>query len=143
MIMDATGLFSEKQPITATTTSTNIIDLGATGTPYYASAPIVRDVGKGRQVPLFCGAVETFNNLTSLTIAVQVDVTAAFSTATTVYTSQAYTAAQLATGAKYLLPDSLPVGTNQRFVQLVYTVTGTAPTTGRITAGVVMSRATA
>ena len=61
----------------------------------------------------------------------------------TVFTSPAYTLAQLATGAKYLLPDRLMAGTNERYVRLNYTVTGTAPTTGRITAGVVAARQTA
>lgn len=142
MIMDRTGLFSEAQAITATAASTNTVDLGATGTPYGASAPIARDVGKGTDVPLFCGAVETFNNLTSLTISIETDDNVGFASAATVWTSPAYTLAQLATGAKHLLPDTIPVGTNERYVRLKYTIVGTAPTTGKITAGVVMSRQT-
>lgn len=140
MIMDRTGLFSENQAITATSASTNVVDLGATGTPYGASAALRRDVGKGQDVPLFCGVTETFNNLTSLTISVQTDDNPAFSSPTTVFTSPAYTLAQLATAAKYLLPDSIPVGADERYLRLNYTVAGTAPTTGKITAGVVMSR---
>lgn len=140
MIMDRTGLFSERQAITATAASTNLVDLGATGTPYGATSPIVRDVGKGNQVPLFCGVTETFNNLTSLAISIETDDNAAFASAVTVWTSPAYTLAQLATGAKYLLPDYLPVGVNERYMRLKYTVVGTAPTTGRITAGVVFDR---
>lgn len=141
-IFDRTGLFSDRQAITATATSTNIVDLGATGTPYGSASPIQRDIGKGTEVPLHCSVTETFNNLTSLAISIETDDNAAFSSATTVWTSPAYTLAQLATGAKYLLPDSLPVGTNERYVRLRYTVVGTAPTTGRIIAGVVMSRQT-
>jgi hypothetical protein len=140
MIMDATGLFSEQQAITATAASTNSIDLGATGTPYGSASAIARDVGKGEGVPLYCGVVEAFNNLTSLTISIETDDNSAFSSAVTVWTSPAYTLAQLATGAKYPLPDRLPVGVNERYVRLKYTVAGTAPSTGKITAGVVFSR---
>lgn len=136
MIQDLTAMFSVAQPITASTASTNTIDLRATGTVYGASAPIVRDIGKGQDVPLRCVAVESFNNLTSLTIAIQTDTTAAFSVPKTVFTSPAYSLADLQTGARYLLPDSVSVGTNQQFVRLYFTLVGTAPTTGKITAGV-------
>lgn len=143
MIMDRTLLFSDGQAITATAASTNVVDLGATGTVYGASAPLVRDIGNGRDVDLFVGVTQSFNNLTSLTISIETDDNAAFSSATTVFTSPAYSLAQLATGAKYLLPDTLPVGTNERYVRLKYTVAGTAPTTGKITAGVVDGRQSA
>ena len=138
MIMDRTLLFSDRQAITATATSTNLVDLGATGTVYGASAPMVRDVGIGEAIPLHCGVTESFNNLTSLTISIEVDDNAAFTSARTVFTSPAYTLAQLASGKTKLLPQTLPVGTNERYVRLRYTVAGTAPTLGRITAGVTM-----
>lgn len=138
MIMDRTLLFSDRQAITATATSTNLVDLGATGTVYGASAPMVRDIGNGSAIPLHCGVTESFNNLTSLTISIEVDDNAAFSSATTVFTSPAYTLAQLAAGKTQLLPDTLPIGVNERYVRLRYTVAGVAPTLGRITAGVTM-----
>ncbi len=47
-----------------------------------------------------------------------------------------YALADLAVGAKLLLPDELPVGTDERYLRLKYTVAGTAPTLGKITAGV-------
>lgn len=140
MIMDRTSLFSEKQAVTASAASTNLVDLAPLGTIYGASAPLIRDIGKGTDVPLFCGVVQSFNNLTSLTIAVQTDDNAGFASPKTVWTSPAYTLAQLATGAEYLLPENIPTGTNERFVRLFYTVAGTAPTLGQITAGVVMDR---
>ncbi len=142
MIQDLTGMFSVAQPITATTASTNLIDLGQPGTVYGNSAPIVRDIGKGATVPLRCVAVEAFNNLTSLTIAIQTDTTPAFSAPKTVFTSPAYALADLAPGARFLLPDSVPVGANQRYIRLFFTVAGTAPTTGKITAGVTMGNQT-
>lgn len=139
MIMDRTLLLSDAQPVTATTTSTNVIDFGATGTPYGAPVAINREIGVA-EVPLYVGAVESFNNLTSLTISIETDTTAAFAAPTTVFVSPTYLPAQLQSGAKYLLPDSFPIGTNQRYARLRYTVVGTAPTTGKITAGVVAAR---
>lgn len=140
MLMDRTGLFSDAQPITTSTRSTNIIDLGQTGTPYGAAAPLRRDVGKGTDVPLTVNVVETFNNLTSLTIEVQTDDNPGFTSPTTVYRSPAYTLGQVAVGARYLLPDTIPVGTDERYMSLFYTVVGTGPTTGRITAGTTFAR---
>ncbi len=142
MIMDRTLLFSDGQAITATTVSTNVVDLGETGTIYGASAPIRRDIGKGNAVPLFCGVTQAFNNLTSLTISVEVDDNAAFTSAKTVFTSPTYALADLAPG-KYLLPDTIPVGTDERYLRLRYTVAGPAPTVGKITAGVVADRQSA
>lgn len=140
MIFDRTLLFSDGQAVTATTVSTNVVDLGKTGTVYGASAPLVREIGYGTDAELSISVTQSFNNLTSLTISIEVDDNAAFSSATTVWTSPAYTLAQVAAGAKYLLPDRLPAGVNERYVRLRYTVAGTAPTLGKITAGVVMSR---
>jgi len=142
MIQDLTAMFSVAQPVTASTASTNTVDLKATGTVYGAAAPIGRDIGKGQTVPLRCVAVESFNNLTSLTIAIQTDTTAAFSAPVTVFTSPAYSLADLQTGARFLLPDSVPVGARQQFMRLFFTLAGTAPTTGKITAGVTMGNQT-
>ncbi len=141
MLLDRTGLLSENQAVTATAASTNVIDLGTPGTPYGATSALRRDIGRGEPVPFYVGVTETFNNLTSLTVAIQTDSTAAFSAPTTVF-SQTYTAADLVPGVRHINPDWFPVGANQQFVRMFYTVTGTAPTTGRITAGTVMSRQT-
>jgi len=132
MIMDRTNLFSDGQAITATAASTNVIDLG-----------VARDIGFGTTIPLAVAVPQSFNNLTSLTISVQTDDNAAFSSPNTVFTSPAYTLTQMASGAEYLLPEAIPGGTNERFVRLQYTVAGTAPTAGKITAGVAAARQTA
>jgi hypothetical protein len=142
MILDRTLLFSDQQAITADAGSTNVVDLGASGTVYGAAAAIVRDIGIGTAVPLIVTVTQSFNNLTSMSIAVQTDDNAAFSSATTVFTSPTYTLAQLASGAKYLLPNWLPSGTNERYVRLFYDITGTTPTLGKITAGVTMGNQT-
>jgi len=142
MIMDASLLFSDGQAVTATAASTNVIDLGATGTIFGASSAVVRDIGAGSRVPLVITVTESFNNLTSIIVTIETDDNSSFSSATTVWTSPTYTLAQLATGAKYLLPDMFPVGVNERYVRLKYTLAGTTPTTGKITAGVVLARQT-
>lgn len=142
MIMDKTEEFSLAQAITADAASTNILDLGATGTAYGAAAALVRDVGKGNSIPLLVTVVEAFNNLTSMNVLVQVSIDSAFTTPITVYRSPEYLLAQLGVGSQYLLPDALPVETNKRYVRLFYDITGTAPTLGKVTAGVVAARQT-
>lgn len=138
MIFDRTEQFSDGQAITATTASTNVFDSGAAGTVYGAAVALSRDLGKGSPLPLRIGVTQSFNNLTSLTIAYQVADDAAFTqNLTTVASSPAYTLAQLATGGAHLVPDSVPVGASRRYHRLFYTVAGTAPTTGKITAGFV------
>ena len=52
------------------------------------------------------------------------------------FNSPTYALADLAIGARNLLPESVPIGTNERYMRLKYTLVGTAPTTGKITAGV-------
>lgn len=129
MIYDQQSILSDAQAITATAASTNIIDLGP------IASGIVRDIGKGSEIPLRFQVVQAFNNLTSLTVAVQVDDNSAFSSAKTVWT-QTLTLAELTAG-KVLPIEEVLRGTDERYLRAYYTVTGTAPTTGKITAGVV------
>lgn len=140
MIMDHSLEFSVRQPITGTTVSTNVVDLGATGTPGGSNTALGRDVGVGNRAELALAVSEAFNGLTSLTIAIEQAATAAFTTVDTVFTSPAYTLAQVNDAKVHKLPASLPPGTNKRYLRLRYTVAGVAPTAGRITAGVVASR---
>jgi hypothetical protein len=94
-------------------------------------------------VPIAIRVVQSFNNLTSLTITYEVADDAAFTTnKTTVFTSPAYALADLAADARYLLPDNVPVSANRRYHRLLYTVAGTAPTLGQITAGIVAANQT-
>lgn len=130
MIFDVQTLLSNAQAITATAASTNVIDLGPIKTG------IVRDIGKGKQIPLLIQVVEDFNNLTSLAIALQVDDADTFGTPKTVW-SATVLLADLKKGY-VVVPEHITRYTNERFMRLNYTVTGTAPTTGKITAGVTM-----
>jgi hypothetical protein len=136
MILDATTLFSAAQAVTATVASTNIIDLGQPGTVFGAATAIARDVGKGATVPIAIRVVENFNNLTSITVTVETDDNSGFSSPTMVFNSPTFVLADLQAGARHLLPDALPVGTAERYVRLKYTLAGTTPTTGKITAGI-------
>jgi len=140
MIYDNSLLLSDAQAITATAASTNVIDLGATGTPFGGSA-MTRDIGIGEEcVYLSVRVTETFNNLTSLTVAVQTSPDN--STWTTIQSGATVALASLVAGFQFDTPYEFPEGTKARYVRLNYTVAGTAPTTGKITAGVVMARQT-
>lgn len=142
MILDDTLVFSDSQAITADAASTNIIDLGAAGTPYGAAAAVRRDIGIGTEIPLAVHVVEAFNNLTSMTVALQVDDDAAFGSPTTIATSAAIPLASLTAGYRFTFPAELPEGTSERYLRLYYDITGTAPGTGKITAAVVAGRQT-
>lgn len=136
MIFDSTALFSDAQAVTATAASTNLIDLKANGTVYGAAAALSRDLGKGNDVPILVQVVETFATLTSLTVTVETDDNASFSSAKTAWTSPAIPAATLVAGYKFPI-NCLPFGTDERYVRLKYTVAGTDATAGKITAGIV------
>ena len=122
MLLDQQALFSAAQAITATAASTNVIDTGSN-----------KDVGKYGDIPLLFQVVESFNTLTSLTVTVQTDDNSAFSSATDVL-SLTIPLASLVQGYKspvITLPMKL-----ERYIRLNYTVTGTAPTAGKVTAGI-------
>lgn len=132
MILDNQTLLSNAQAITGDAGSTNQIDLSPRG------AGIVNDIGNGSQVPILIQVVEAFNNLTSLAVSIQVDEDSAFGTPKTVATTAAIPLASLTAGYLFNL-DYIPRGTNERYMRLFYDVTGTAPTTGKITAGIALS----
>lgn len=122
MLLDQQALFSAAQAITATAASTNVIDTGS-----------AKDVGKYGDIPLLIQVVEGFNNLTSLTVTVQTDDNSAFSSAADVL-SMTIPLASLVLGYKSPVI-TLPMKM-ERYIRLNYTVTGTAPTTGKVTAGI-------
>ncbi len=121
MILDEQGLFSNKQAITASCVSENILDMGQ------------REVSFGTPVELFVQVAEDFNNLTSLTIKVQTATDEAFSDVVDLIEHK-MTLDELVKGAVSKI-SFLPKG-NLGYMRLNYTVTGTAPTQGAILAGV-------
>jgi hypothetical protein len=130
MIFDKQTLLSDAQAITATGPSTNVLDLGPIKTG------ITRDIGKGEPLPFLMQVVETFNNLTSLDVTIQTDDNAAFASPKDVIKTTVLLV-DLKAG-KIIPPSWVPRGTNELYMRLLYTVTGTAPTTGKITAGMVL-----
>jgi len=140
MIFDKTTLLSDAQAITADAVSTNVIDLLATGTVYGAAAPLTKDVGKGQALKLHIQVVEAFNTLTSLTISVQCDSVENFATPKTLVSETILLADLIAGKTSNIM--AVPAGTDERYLRLNYDVTGTNPTTGKITAGLVMGSQT-
>lgn len=132
MILDNQTLLSDAQAITADAGSTNQIDLSP------RASGLILDIGPGEQVPLFIQVVETFNNLTNIVVSVQVDEDSAFGSPTTVVSTAAIPLASLVAGYKFNL-DWVPRKTNERYMRVYYDITGTAPTTGKITAGISLS----
>jgi hypothetical protein len=139
MIIDQTNVYSDSQAITATAASTNIVDVGAAGTAFGAAAAVARDIGKATEIPLYLSVTEAFNNLTSLKVSFQTDDSTGFGSAITVG-ERTYLLAELTLGARLPFPAEIPEGTTGRYTRINYTVTGTAPTTGKMFAGVVAGR---
>jgi hypothetical protein len=137
MILSAEQIFSDGQVLSATGASTNILDLGATGTVLGAPAALVRDIGKGNQIEISITLDAAATGTTpTLDVDVEVDDNDSFSSATVVAS-----AVQVAGGAA---GDSVnlrfvPDLTNERYVRLNYTLGGTTPGY-TLTAGVVMGR---
>lgn len=141
MILDNTAIFSDAQAVTATAASTNIIDLGAAGTAFGHAAGVARDIGKATDIQVTCNVVEAFNNLTSLKVGIEVDDSAAFGSAVEI-ASRTYLLADINSTKILSFPAQIPEGADKRYIRLKYTVTGTAPSTGKITASVVAARQT-
>lgn len=126
-------LYSDNQAITADAASTNVIDHGAPGTWIHGSSAIVDDKGVSC-IPLGIVVTEDFNNLTSLAIELQADDDEAFGSPTTIY-SETIALADLVAGKKTAVR-MIPFNTTERYTRINYDVTGTAPTTGKVTAGI-------
>lgn len=135
MLLDEQNLFSDKQAITASAASTNFINLGAAATPAGGSVALAQDMGGNLSIPLLIQVTTAFATLTSLTVTVQTDDNSSFSSATTVASTHAVPVASLVPG--YIFPlTNVPIKTNERYVRLFYTVTGSNATAGAITASI-------
>ncbi|QGT52261.1 hypothetical protein [Vibrio phage MZH0603] len=138
MIFSAQQLFSDDQAITASADSENVIDLGVAGTPYDAAAALNQDIGKGNKIPLLVQVTEAFNNLTSLEVKVSTGATTALGTTVV---SQVILLADLVAG-KQISIEVLPNDITERYLGIEYVVVGTAPTAGKVTAGITMGNQT-
>ena len=117
MILDEQGLFSDKQAITASCVSENVLELGN------------REVSFGTPIGIFIQIAEDFNNLTDLTIKVQTSMQEDFSESVDLI-EQTMKLQDAVSTIKFL-----PKG-NLGYVRLSYVVTGTEPTEGKILAGI-------
>lgn len=115
MLLDQNCMLSDKQAVTATAASANVIDQGAAG-----------DSRAGLYV--YCKTDEAFAGLTGLKIALQTADNSAFTSPKTLM-SLDFTVADL-TADKELFKAVLPLGC-LRFVRGYYTVTGTG-TAGKV-----------
>lgn len=137
MIFDRTLQFSNAQAITADAPSTNVIDLGAAGTAFGHAAALGRDLGAGVPIPLLCQVVEAFNNLTSLEFQLQGSTDEVFTSPLIIARSGAIALASLTLGYQWKQDWFPRSGLTYRYVRFYYDVTGSAPTLGKVTAGVV------
>lgn len=123
MLMDDQNLLSDKQAITATANSEDIFD-----------ASVDRDLGKGNKIPVNIQVTTDFvsGGASTLTVSMETDDNASFSSAETIWTSAAIPKASLVAGYKFDIA-ALP-RTNQRYIRLVYTVGVADFTAGNISA---------
>lgn len=130
MFLDKQNMFEDSDSaVTASRASTNVIDTG----------PAPGDPGKS-DMKIFCRVSEAFNNATSLGVKLQTATDAAFSSPVDLPAQETVLLANL-TANKELFRVGLPAGC-QRYLRLYFTVTGTAPTTGKIQAGLILDRQT-
>lgn len=136
MILNQELLLSDKQAITASAPSTNVIDLGQQGTPYKDAAALRYDFGVGEEIPLMMEINQSFasaeaNN--TLTIALQLDSETSFTPDESIDLGT-YAKALLVAGFKFPIT-RLPRRVNLRYLRLNYTVGGTGNfSAGQITA---------
>ena len=139
MILSAQQLFSDNQAVVATALSTNVIDTGVRGTAFGAKAAFTGDTGKGNPIPVLIQVTETFNTLTSLTVALETGDVAG--TLGNVLNTQSILLADLVAG-KQTFMQFLPNGVVGRYLGVRYTVVGDDPTVGAVTAGISMGNQT-
>lgn len=137
MIFSAQQLFSNKQAVTATAISENVIDLGVRATPKHAKAALKGDKGLGNKIPILVQVTNDFATLTSLTITVEVSAAENLTNPVVLFSSGAIAAANLKAGFQIPI-DVLPNKATLRYLGIRYTVTGGNATTGKITAGITM-----
>ena len=121
-VIDRVTLFSNDQAITASTASTDTLDLR-----------VDADIGAGQPITLVIQPTADFNNLTSLDVAGPgFSNSFAFGSPETLLETS-LPLANLVAGRRFPI-GAVPRGM-KRYMRLYYTVTGTNPTTGTITGG--------
>lgn len=127
MYVDKELELSSEQAVTASAASTNYIDQGA-----------AMDAGMSQQKHLAITvdvAADSAANGASVTFQLQCDSDSAFGSAKTVAQSGAIAEAELVAGKQVFIP--LPVGLDERYIRLYYSVSGENLTAGKFTAQIV------
>lgn len=125
-ILDSKNLFADEVAITATATLPDDLYVGF-------------NAGDSQYMNLSVNIDEDFNNVTSLSFTVQDSATDGTGFAT-LMTSRAFPLAELKAGS-VLHIGSIP-RKNKPYLRVIATVTGTAPTAGKITCGVIATNQT-
>lgn len=127
MILDKLLMFSEKQAVTASAASTDVIDLG----PIDGTR---RDIGVGYPLEFWATVDTTATAAGAATLNVQLQTSPDNSTWTTIYDSGALALSALTAG-KRLFSAKVPAGV-QKYIRVNYSV-GTGPlTAGAFTSGI-------
>lgn len=128
MYIDKELEFSDAQAVTAAAGSTNYIDLGS-----------ARDMGLSGplQVCVTVDEAATATGAATVTFQLQCDDNSSFSSAKTVIQTDAIGKASLVLGYQFFLP--IPVGLDERYVRLYYSVATGPLTAGKFTAQIVES----
>lgn len=141
MILSAQQLFSDDQAITASADSTNVIDLGAPGTPYGAAAAINQDIGKGNPVTILVQVTTAMAAAGAATLTFNISTGATTALGTTIATVGPIAKADLVAG--YQIPiQVLPNKINERYLGIEYVVATGPMTAGNVTAGITMGNQT-
>jgi hypothetical protein len=126
MITDAQTKFSDAQAVTTgTQLSTNAYDMG-----------VARDVGRGRDLRVYCNVVTAFTGGTSLQVNIVESANSDLSAATAISSGVVTAEASLTAGA--VLVDAPLPKTSKRYLGLQFVTVGTH-TAGAVTGGIVMS----
>ena len=134
MYIDYQNLFSNRQAVTASAVSENIIDTGRNLNGKSIG------IGSGYPIEVVCMISETLVGVTKLAVELQTAETEDFSDAVVLQTAYLTGAEQMTAGTQAPL-STLPVNC-KRFLRLNYKVTAGTPESGSITAGLVLDRET-
>lgn len=126
MLLDKEALFSDKQAITQSAASTDVI---------HTAKGKIKEIAFGRPMPLIIQVEEDFATCTSVKVGVQTATDAAFTNPVTLAETAAIPVASLKAGYRFPI-NYMPKG-NLGYTRLYYTVAGSNATAGKITAGIV------
>lgn len=139
MILDTQNLFSDDQALTATAVSTNVIDLGAGGTPAIGSSALGRQIGLGEPVEILIQlVVDSGGTSPTLDVDLQQDTVENFASATVIASAPQIAGGSAGDRASI---NWVPKEQSERYLRLNYTLGGTTPTY-TVTSGVVLGTQT-